>query len=93
MDNVWFHYSDSVQQIVVQFRVECLFLPLSNTEQNPIEKLFSSIKSNLYSFRPSAISKVNLLYNIERSISIFPNGLSEYYRSFRVKVSVILKRQ
>lgn len=93
MDNVRFHHSDPVKQILLQFGVECLFLPPYNPELNPIENLFSTIKNNLYSIRPRAVSRVDLLNNVERSISMLSGTLTEYYRSFWGKVSAILNRQ
>ena len=64
MDNVRFHHSDSVKQIIIQFEVESLFLAPYNPELNPIEHWFSVIKNNLYLIRHRATSRIDLLNNI-----------------------------
>jgi transposase len=93
MDDVRFHHSEIIKQILSKFRVEYLFLPPYNPELNLIENLFSVIKCKLNTIRPRATSKTSLINNIERSIGMIIGGLSEYYRSFWERVSSILNRQ
>ncbi|KAF7686015.1 Histone-lysine N-methyltransferase SETMAR [Cucumispora dikerogammari] len=93
MDNVRFHHSESINQLLNQFGVERLFLPPYNPELNPIENLFSFIKSKLSAIRPRATTRMALIANIQVALNMVPVGLSEYFRSFWEKVSEILNRQ
>ena len=65
-----------------------MYLPSYSPQVNPIEQLFSKMKSDLNVIRPRAISRETLIQNL---ISVIDNliysNFDNYYRSLWVEIN------
>ena len=52
MDNVRFHHSSTIKNLLNDKNIGFMFLPAYSPELNPIENVFSALKSKVISYRP-----------------------------------------
>lgn len=88
MDNVAFHHSQEVRIYLDSVNVEYAFLSPYSPDLNPIENIFSWIKSKLDLYRPRSQTR-EILKNRIVEIIRSAGTLNEYYRSFWSKVNEI----
>lgn len=92
MDNVRFHHCQSIESQLRMFNVTVVFLPPYSPDLNPIENVFSTIKSKLNTIRPRAQVREILKTNIMHVISELGNFVN-YYGHFWDLVHSIINRE
>lgn len=92
MDNVRFHHCQSIDNQLRIFNVTVVFLPAYSPDLNPIENVFSTIKSKLNTTRPRAQVRDILKTNIIQVISELENFVN-YYGHFWDLVHTIINRE
>jgi len=82
MDNVRFHHSNIVKDFLISNRIEYLYLPPYTPECNPIELVFSVVKSRLDRVRPRPSTRETLTQEINRIFTDLRNGGGLDFRNF-----------
>ncbi|KAG0433136.1 Transposable element Tc1 transposase, partial [Dictyocoela muelleri] len=94
MDNVPFHKSLDVREWFMQRNINVKYLPPYCPQLNPIEEVFSLIKSKYHAIKPRAISKLTMIINIASAFdSIKLADLTRYYEHMRIFLMKILSGQ
>lgn len=94
MDNARFHHCEEIKMYLLSKNVKIIYLPPYSPDLNPIENVFSTIKSTINRFRPRAQSRPQLQSNIELAITeLQVNDFSAYYKHFWEIVNAINNRQ
>ncbi|KAG0430810.1 Transposable element Tc1 transposase [Dictyocoela muelleri] len=84
MDNVPFHKSTIIREWFSINGVHNLYIPPYSPELNPIEEVFSMVKSKYNAIKPRAITKIGLVGNIERVIHSLKNAkFFNFYQHMR----------
>ncbi|KAG0425789.1 hypothetical protein DMUE_6010 [Dictyocoela muelleri] len=89
MDNVLFYKSTIIREWFSINGVQNLYLPPYSPELNPIEEVVLMVKSKYNAIKPRAITKIDLIGNIERVIHSLKNAkfdnCYQHMRSFITK--------
>lgn len=87
MDNARFHHGEAVEQWAENNHIRLQFLPPYTPQLNPIENLFSVIKSNVRNHRPRPTTFLELSEAIISAVSaISLKSFEDYYRHMRLWV-------
>ena len=68
MDNVKFHKSSAVQNWLSENNIAHDYLPPYSPQLNPIEEVFSTLKSRYHEIKPPAKNSSDIMNNVERII-------------------------
>lgn len=82
LDNVRFHHNAALKAFFDSQRITMIYLPSYSPDFNPIENVFSYLKSKVSSFRPKATTSNQLLQNITRAIEEFNNNEPEFFLNY-----------
>ena len=88
MDNVAFHKKEEIKLFLESIGVSIEFLPPYSPDLNPIEQVFSEVKSKLDKKRPRPRKKEELMSKIDSSFGEI-GVLQNYFDHFWKRVNLI----
>lgn len=84
LDNARFHHSQMVGDILTSTGNRILFLPPYSPQLNPIEQVFSQVKSQYRAYRPRPTTNGELeAILLDISLNLREYSMLEYYRNMR----------
>lgn len=86
MDNVRFHKTVEVRNFLNQAGIEFDFVPPYSPQLNPIEEVFSVLKSRYYNLRPFAVDNTSIIRYINDVITGMNNSdlnINSFYNHMR----------
>lgn len=86
MDNVRFHHVNEIKELLRINLIQFVYLPSYSPQFNPIENVFSVLKSKVSSFRPKAHNRNTLLNYVEKSIEEFNTNEPQFFINFYRKM-------
>lgn len=96
LDNVRFHHERRIKQFFESQYVQVEYLPTYSPEFNPIENVFSSLKSFVGTYRPIPRNKNQLMDIIQQAIVNFntkePSEFLNFYRCFWERINLRLSQ-